>query len=29
MAHLFARLESWLEAQREALRTEIKERAKL
>jgi hypothetical protein len=29
MAHLFARLESWLEEQREALRTEIKERAKI
>ena len=29
MAHLFARLESWLEQQREALRTEIKDRAKI
>jgi hypothetical protein len=29
MAHLFARLESWLEEQREALRMEIKERAKI
>jgi hypothetical protein len=29
MAHLFARLESWLEEQREALRTEIRERAKI
>jgi hypothetical protein len=29
MAHLFARLESWLEEQREALRTEIKDRAKI
>ena len=29
MAHLFARLESWLEQQREALRTEIKERVKI
>jgi len=28
-AHLFARLESWLEQQREALRTEIKDRAKI
>ncbi|HET8721923.1 MAG TPA: hypothetical protein VFM24_07840 [Nitrospira sp.] len=27
--HLFARLESWLEQQREALRTEIKERARI
>ena len=29
MAHLFARLESWLEQQRDTLRTEIKERAKI
>jgi hypothetical protein len=29
MAHLFARLESWSEQQREALRTEIKERVKI
>ena len=29
MAHLFARLESWLAQQGEALRTEIKERAKI
>jgi hypothetical protein len=29
MGHLFARLESWLEQQREALRTEIKDRAKI
>src|SRR5262245_50901523 len=29
MAHLFARLESWLEEQRESLRAEIKNRAKL
>jgi hypothetical protein len=29
MAHLFARLESWLEGRQDALRTEIKERAKL
>ena len=28
-AHLFAKLESWLEQQREALRTEIKDRAKI
>jgi hypothetical protein len=28
-AHLFARLESWLEQQRETLRTEIKDRAKI
>lgn len=29
MGHLFPRLESWLEQQREALRTEIKDRAKI
>ena len=29
MAHLFARLESWLEEQRESLRAEIKDRVKL
>lgn len=29
MAHLFAKLEVWLEEQREALRTEIKNRAKI
>ena len=29
LAHLFARLESWLEQQREALRTELKDRAKI
>lgn len=29
MAHLFARLESWLEQHRETLRTEIKDRVKL
>src|SRR6476660_3498776 len=29
MAHLFSRLESWLEQQQEALRTEIKDRAKI
>jgi len=29
MAHLFARLESWLEQQRETLRTEIRDRAKI
>ena len=29
MGHLFARLESWLEQQREPLRTEIKDRAKI
>ena len=29
MAHLFARLDSWLEQQREALRSEIKDRAKI
>jgi hypothetical protein len=28
-AHLFARLESWLEEHREALRSEIKDRAKV
>ena len=29
MTHLFARLESWLEQQRDALRMEIKDRAKI
>jgi hypothetical protein len=29
MGHLFPRLESWLEQQQEALRTEIKDRAKI
>ena len=29
MAHLFAKLESWLEQHREALRAEIKDRAKI
>lgn len=29
MAHMFARLESWLEQHREALRTEIKDRVKI
>ena len=29
MTHLFARLESWLEQQRDALRVEIKDRAKI
>jgi hypothetical protein len=29
MAHLFPRLDAWVEGQREALRTEIKERAKI
>jgi hypothetical protein len=29
MAHLFAKLESWLDQHREALRTEIKNRAKI
>ena len=29
LAHLFAKLESWLEQQRESLRAEIKDRAKI
>jgi hypothetical protein len=29
MAHLFGKLESWLEQQRETLRTEIRDRAKI
>ena len=29
MSHLFARLEAWLEGQREALRAEIKDRVKI